>query len=693
MSQLVLNENANLNPETLTPNLDHVATGSRGRGLWRLTEGFRLVLFGVIIALALSVLARTGTYYVIRYFIDDFLSDPAASASLWLIAGIFLLLNVVQGAFAFFGGALAARSSEGIVQRLRNFMLNHIQRLPFSYHDAAHTGDLVQRVTSDIDAIRRFFALEIVASSRIIFLFIINFAAILFLDVRLALLSVIVIPFILAISVFFFRLVSNAYDDYQKQEAELTTTLQENLTGVRVVKAFARQDYEEGKFENANLAKYHKGKKLLLMHATYWPITDILCGIQLVAGFVIGALMAINGAITVGTFVAYTGMVVLIIWPMRNLGRLVVEMSRGLVSFERVATVIRETEEPIDQPGAISTGDLRGDIVFDHVSFHYETFEHAVDNDPSSNGAGDGANTSEVALTAGALPANAENLNGATSAYGASSGNGATSAAPPTLSQNGTDARPAADGRKTIAALQDISFRVNRGQRVALLGGTGAGKTSLVNLLPRFYDYTGGHILLDGKELTHYSRKYLRQHIGIVEQEPFLFSRTVRDNITYGVGRDVPQEEVEAAAKAAAIHDVIMTKLPDGYDTLVGERGTTLSGGQKQRVAIARTLLKDPRILILDDSTSSVDTETEAAIRAALERLMEDRTTFIIAHRIQTVMNADLILVLNKGRIEQAGTHDELVQQDGMYRTIYRAQTRIEDELQKELSDDSAPRI
>ncbi len=209
---------------------------------------------------------------------------------------------------------------------------------------------------------------------------------------------------------------------------------------------------------------------------------------------------------------------------------------------------------------------------------------------------------------------------------------------------------------------------------MALLGATGAGKTSLINLLPRFYDYTSGQILLDGVELKQYPRRFLRRHIGIVEQEPFLFSRTVRENIVYGVGHDVPQEQIEAAARAAAIHDVILTKLPDGYDTLVGERGTTLSGGQKQRVAIARTLLKDPRILILDDSTSSVDTETEAAIRQALETLMENRTTFIIAHRIQSVMNADLILVMNKGRIIQAGKHDDLVNQDGMYRRIFLAQ-------------------
>jgi ATP-binding cassette, subfamily B, bacterial len=240
------------------------------------------------------------------------------------------------------------------------------------------------------------------------------------------------------------------------------------------------------------------------------------------------------------------------------------------------------------------------------------------------------------------------------------------------------------DGKDDV--LKNVSFQVKPGQAIALLGSTGSGKSTLVNLLPRFHEYTSGRILLDGVELKDYSRAYLRKQIGIVEQEPFLFSRTIRENITYGVGRDISQEEVERAAKAAAVHDVIMG-FPDGYNTLVGEKGVTLSGGQKQRVTIARTLLKNPRILILDDSTSSVDTETEAEIRGALNGLMENRTTFIIAHRIQSVMIADLILVLDKGEVIQMGTHKELVSQmDGMYRKIYDIQTRIDDELEMEIS-------
>jgi ATP-binding cassette subfamily B protein len=237
-----------------------------------------------------------------------------------------------------------------------------------------------------------------------------------------------------------------------------------------------------------------------------------------------------------------------------------------------------------------------------------------------------------------------------------------------------------------LEVLKNISFHINPGQSIALLGSTGSGKTSLVNLLPRFHEYTDGRILLDGVELKDYSREYLRRQIGIVQQEPFLFSRSIRENILYGVGRDVSQEDVERAAQAAAIHSVILS-FPDGYGTLVGEKGVTLSGGQKQRVTIARTLLKNPRILILDDSTSSVDTETEAEIRSALYDLMENRTTFIIAHRIQSIMNADLILVLDKSRVIQMGRHEELVKdKNGMYRQIYDIQTRIDAELEQEVA-------
>jgi ATP-binding cassette subfamily B protein len=593
-----------------TFDLKSTVTESRARGLWRMMTGYRLTYLWATLSLGIATLARTGSMLLLGYFVDNVLVSEEMTGILPLIALGFVLLALVQGAFTFTSGRLAAQTAEGITLRLRDYLFDHIQRLTFTYHDHTSTGELIQRSTSDVDAMRRFFADQAIGAGRIVLLFVVNFVALLMLNWQLALLSVVVIPLVVFTSFLFFRQVSKAYEAFQEQDAVLSTTLQENLTGVRVVKAFARQEYERAKFEGDNWEKFMRGRRLLTMHSLFWPISDILCGFQMLGGFTAGALMAINGTITVGEYLAYAGLVIWLIWPMRNLGRLIVQMSTGLVSFGRVEKVIGEDREPLTE-GAYSPPDhVQGDIIFQDVGFQY-------DEDSS--------------------------------------------------------------------ALEEISFHCKPGQVVALLGPTGSGKTTLVNLLPRFYEYSSGSLTLDGVELHDYPRRFLRQQIGIVEQEPFLFSRTIRENITYGVGREVDDAEVEAAARAAAIHDSILT-FPEGYDTLVGEKGVTLSGGQKQRVAIARTLLRDPGILILDDSTSSVDTETEAEIRAALDRLMVGRTTFIIAHRIQSLMNADLILVLDRGRIVQRGKHQELMAQEGIYRRIYDMQARIEVELEKELA-------
>jgi ATP-binding cassette subfamily B protein len=579
-------------------------------------HGYRLIYLGALFFIGLGALMNTLTYVLLAYLIDDVLGQGISTPTilLWIALG-FVGLALLQGFFTFWGGRLSAQTSEGIAQRLRDYLYDHIQRLSFRYHDKAQTGELIQRSTSDVDAIRRFFADQAVNAGRIIMLFVINFIAIWRLNAELALFSVIVIPIVLLVSLWFFRRISQRYEAHQEQEAGLSTALQENLTGVRVVKAFARQTYERDKFEKASWELFLRGRRLLTFHAFYWPVTDVLCGFQMLAGFLVAAIMAIDGALTLGEYVAYSSLLIWLIWPMRNLGRLIVQMSSGLVSYGRVMEVIKEEREPLTAGAYRPPSTLRGAIEFRNVSFEYDA---------------------------------------------------------------------------SAAVLHEISFRCEPGQVVALLGPTGSGKSSLVNLLPRFYDYTGGVLLLDGVELRAYPRKFLRQHMGIVEQEPFLFSRTIRENITYGVGRSVPQSEIEAAARAAAIHDVIMS-FPDSYSTLVGEKGVTLSGGQKQRVAIARTLLKNPRILILDDSTSSVDLETEQEIREALERLMENRTTFIIAHRVQSVMNADLILVLDRGRIAQRGRHEDLLQQTGIYRQIFDIQTKIEAELEKEVGSVTEP--
>jgi ATP-binding cassette subfamily B protein len=614
--------------------LKNAVSANRLVGLWRMMTGYHRTYAGATAALALAALAKTTTYLLLRYFVDRILGQGEGAVAgtqaaigagtqaaigagtqalpLLVVALGFVALALVEGGFSFLSGKLAAQTAEGVTRRLRVYLFDQIQRLTFAYHDHTQTGELIQRSTSDVDAVRRFFADQAIGVGRIVLLFIVNFGALLLLDWRLALISVAVVPLVVLMSFLFFKRISKAYERYQEQEATLSTTLQENLTGVRVVKAFARQAFEREKFERDNWEKFLRGRRLMQIHSLYWPSSDILCGFQMLLGFTVGALMAINGTITVGTYLAYSGLIVWIIFPMRNLGRLIVQTSSGLVSYKRVVDVISQPREPLEEGShRLRTGEKpRGEVTFRDVSFEYG--QHSP-------------------------------------------------------------------------ALHEISFHCQPGQVIALLGSTGSGKTTLVNLLPRFHDYTNGSILLDGVVLKEYPRGYLRSQIGIVEQEPFLFSRTIRENLTYGADRSVPDAEVEAAARAAAIHDTIVS-FPDGYNTLVGEKGVTLSGGQKQRVAIARTLLKDPSILILDDATSSVDTETEIEIREALNRLMVGRTTFIIAHRVGSVMNADQILVLDKGRIVQHGSHQELLAQPGFYRRIYDLQARIESELEEEIA-------
>jgi len=591
-------------------NLKETVSDNHLLGLWRLMKGYHWLYLGAAALLAVATLARTGIALVIRRFVDDVILAGNYGSTLTMIIVIFIGLAFIQGIFTFLSGWLTSKTAESVTRRLRNFLFDHLQRLPYAYHAESQTGDLISRATSDVDAVNRFFSEQAIGIGRILLLFIVNFAAILQLKTRLALYSVIAIPAIIGVSIYFFSKVSKAYEKYQEQEASLSSRLQENLTGIRVVKAFARQGHEQYKFDQENWEKFKLGKKLLSIHSLFWPVSDIICGIQMLSSFFIGALFALNGEISVGTYLAFTSMVILIIWPIRGLGRLIVQTSTGMVSYSRVAELLKQEREPLTTGDYKPEGSIEGEIIFKNIYFAYE---------------------------------------------------------------------------KDNPVLEDINFVCKPGEVIALLGSTGSGKTSLVNLLPRFYDPTGGVITLDGVDITRYPRKYLRSQIGIVEQEPFLFSRSIRENITYGVHREVSDDEVIRAAKFAAIHEVIET-FPIGYDTMVGERGVTLSGGQKQRVAIARALLKNPRILILDDSTSSVDTETEAQIRTALEHLMQNRTTFIIAHRIQSVMDADLILVFDKGKIVQKGKHSELMKASGMYREIYDIQTRIEVELEKEIA-------
>jgi ATP-binding cassette, subfamily B, bacterial len=586
------------------------ATDNQILGLWRLMNGYRLRYLLATLSLGVAAVSKVMVYVLLAYIVDTVfkLADPMSI--LPAVALGFLALAFLEGLFTFISGRLAAHTAEGVTLRLRNFLFDHVQRLNFRYHDKTQTGDLIQRSTSDVDAIRRFFADQAIGLGRIVILFVVYFTALMAIDGSLGLASVVAIPVIIIVSLMFFKRLSKVYELYQEQDGVTSTILQENLSGVRVVKAFARQSYESKKYEDASWERYKRGRKLIMYHAYYWPATDVICAVQVAAGFLIGGNMVINGTLSVGAYIAYIGLIWQVINPLRNLGRIIVQISEGGVSYKRLMEMIKQDREPLTDGKVKPTTPLQGKLDFEAMGFEYEA------------------------------------------------------------------GKP---------VLHEISFTAEAGQMIALIGSTGSGKTSLVGLLPRFYEYTSGKINLDGVDLKDYDRAYLRDQIGIVEQEPFLFSRSIRENITYGVKRAVSDAEVEAAARAAAVHDVVMS-FPDGYKTIVGEKGVTLSGGQKQRVAIARTLLRDPRILILDDATSSVDTETEAAITDALKALMVGRTSFVIAHRINTVMNADLILVFDKGRIVQRGKHDELLAQPGIYRRIYDVQTQIELEIEKEIA-------
>ena len=585
-------------------------SANRFIGLWKLMKGYQWHYLGATTALGISAASRTGIYLMLGFYVDEVLKKGRFDRTFLLAVLGFLLLIISQATFSFISGWLAAKTAEGTTRRLRDYLFDHIQRLTYAYHAESKTGDLLERATSDIDTIRRFFADQAIGVGRIVLIFVINLVAIFRLNTKLAWVSIIIIPIVLVISILFFKKLSKAYEAYQEQEAVISTNLQENLSGVRVVKAFARQGYEIYKFDQSNWEKFLRGKKLNMMHSLFWPISDIICAAQLIFGQYTAAIMAIEGQISLGEYLTYAGLIGWIIWPIRNLGRLIIDTSRGLVSFKRVSEVLKEEQEPLLDGSVSLDHQVHGNIKFENVSFQYE------ENTP---------------------------------------------------------------------VLEDVSFECKAGDVVALLGSTGSGKTSLVNLLPRFYDVSQGCILLDGIDLREYPRHFLRSLIGIVEQEPFLFSCSIKENITYGLSTPVSDEQVEQAAKFAAIHDVILS-FPNGYETLVGERGVTLSGGQKQRVAIARALLLNPKILILDDSTSSVDMETEALIRQALKHLMQTRTTFLIAHRIQSIMNADLILVFDKGRIVQSGTHETLLNTPGMYQQIFDIQTRIDDALEKEIA-------
>jgi ATP-binding cassette subfamily B protein len=538
--------------------------------------------------------------------------EPTAFARLAAAAAIGLLLTGLGAFLLYLRGRWAATASEAIVRGIRDRAFRHLEHLPCAWHDRTDTGDLVQRCTSDVETIRVFLAAQVVEIGRAALLFLTALPILLALDVRMTIASVALFPVILLFAVLFFRRVQRLFRAADEAEGELTAVLQENLTGIRVVRAFARQEHECEKFAVRNAAFRDRTHRLIRLLGTYWALSDFLCVGQIGILLVYGASAVQRGDLTVGTLFAFLTYENLVIWPVRHLGRVLTDAGKALVAIERLREILGVPEESTGGTTGASVERLEGRIEVDDLTFAHDAGE---------------------------------------------------------------------------PVLRDVSFRVEPGETLALVGPPGCGKSTLVNLLLRLYDYEAGSIRIDGHELRSLDRKAIRSRIGVVLQEPFLYSRTLSANVRAG-RHDATHEELVESASAACIHEAI-EKFEHGWETLVGERGVTLSGGQRQRVALARALLKDPAILVLDDALSAVDSRTESRILAALERRRGRRTTIVVAHRLSSIRHADRILVLEEGEIVQSGRHADLAATAGPYRRLWRIQGELEDEIERDLAPTS----
>ncbi|MGN6813307.1 MAG: ABC transporter ATP-binding protein [Thermomicrobiales bacterium] len=527
-------------------------------------------------------------------------------ASLLIVA-----LTALQGVFTFMRSYLIQYLAEQVAYDLRNELYDQLQNLSFAFYDRAQTGQLMSRVTDDVNNIRGMLMMSLRALVLAFVTLILVTIILLRLDWQLALVALAAMPFLFGFSIRFGVTIRPLFAAVQQQFGVMTSALQENVAGARVVRAFAQEQRENARFERELEDLFEHNRKATRLWAVSYPFMLLMSGISLGGVLWFGGYRVLSGALSIGTLVAFNRYVTLMADPVRWLGFVVNRIARAIASGQRIFEIL-DTEPAIqERPDALELRPMRGEVTFDDVSFSYT-------------------------------------------------------------------------GAKRDA-LSHVSFTARPGERVALLGPTGSGKSTIINLLPRFYDVTDGRILVDGHDLRDLTLTSLRDQIGTVLQETFLFSVSVRENIAYG-RRDATDEEVVAAAKAARAHDFIMW-LPQGYDTELGERGVNLSGGQKQRLAIARALLLNPRILILDDATSSVDSETEYQIQQALETLMAGRTSFIIAQRLSTVQQADQILVLHNGQITERGTHLDLLENEGFYRELYDLQLRDQEDVFNEMVD------
>ncbi len=594
-------------------------TADKFHMLWHFMRGSRhLFLIGILSTVAVTLLDMLSPQ-IMRASIDSVLGNSALPpttaklletiggreylrAHLWCPALAVLAIAGIAAVFRYIAAVSNAQAAETLVKTMRDDLFGHIQHLPFSWHMKNQTGDMIQRCTSDVDTTKQFISEQLVNVFHIVLLLVLSLAFMFSMNGKLAMVAVVTFPVIIAFSAVFHSRIGRLFTICDENEGVLSTLAQENLTGVRVVRAFGREAYEKDRFEKQNNKYTDAWMKLCMLLAKFWATGDALSGLQIMLMVVLGSVLCVNGSLSSGELIAFISYNSMLVWPVRNLGRMISDMSKTGVSLERIYYIMSSPVEE-DKPDAL-TPPLDGDIRFEHVSFGYDS----------------------------------------------------------------------------ASVLHDVSFTIPGHTTFGILGGTGSGKTTLMYLLNRLYDLPPGQgsITIGGVPVEKIRLDWLRSHIGMVLQEPFLFSRTIGGNIGI-TNDDLPQNELHRAARIACLEDTVLA-FEKGYHTVVGERGITLSGGQKQRVAIARMLTQKSPVMVFDDSLSAVDNETDAKIREGLRKGLGDATVVLISHRITTLMHADRILVLDKGRVSQMGTHDELVSVPGIYRDIYNLQLKNERE-------------
>jgi ATP-binding cassette subfamily B multidrug efflux pump len=635
---------------------------SLGRALGYL-KPYWLLATGTFVTLFLASLLNFAIPALTQQIIDNGIAKRSISFILWASVGM-VAVALLRALFSFLQGFWAAKASQNVAYDLRNALYQKIQKLSFGYHDRAQTGQLLTRATSDVDRVQMFVGRGFIMFLTALIMIVGSLILLFSLDWQLSLIMLVLMPLTMLVFFIFATRARPMFMKVQQYLSHLNTVLQENLAGVRVVKAFAREPYEWERFAAANLDLTNQSIGVGKMIALAFPLIFLLANLGTLAVIWIGGLQTIAGRLTIGELVAFQSYLMMTMFPLFMLGMIIAMVSQAAASAERVFEILDAQSEVVEKPDAGALPSIEGRVAFEGVWFRYFG--------PKENDGSAELTDSGLAPRQPRRPAHPGS-------------DGRQMGMPPSQFPN---FQPTDFPISDDWVLQDVSFVTEPGQMVALLGATGSGKSTIINLIPRFYDVTRGRVTIDSVDVRDVTLDSLRSQIGIVLQETTLFSGTIRENIAYG-RPDATMEEIIAAAQAAEAHDFIM-EFTDGYDTEVGERGVTLSGGQKQRIAIARALLLDPRILIMDDSTSSVDVETEYRIQRALDKLMVGRTSFVIAQRISTVRDADEILVLDGGRIAARGTHEELMADSPIYVEIYSSQLQEEGELMPEMCEEEA---